>query len=187
MADKENKDLTSKEVNKNTEMPNSPETPSMEEKLKEAAGNITKAHASHRERNSELVKRRLKAEKESKARIEEAEKRREATEKHAQQVAERKIAEFDYAQNYRKKLLKEREEAMAAAKQRKAEAREEAIREAKEARDQSVASYLEMERKEAQERSDRADALVTSVTKREIIDENGNKVLVDRFPQKPYR
>ena len=185
MADKENKDLTSKEVNKNTEMPNSPETPSMEEKLKEAAGNITKAHASHRERNSELVKRRLKAEKESKARIEEAEKRREATEKHAQQVAERKIAEFDYAQNYRKKLLKEREEAMAAAKQRKAEAREEAIREAKEARDQSVASYLEMERKEAQERSDRADALVTSVTKREIIDENGNKVLVDRFPQKP--
>ncbi len=184
MADKEKKNLTSQEVKENTEMPNSPETASMEDKLKAAAGNITKAHASHRERNSELVKRRLKAEKESKARIEEAEKRREATEKHAQQVAEKKIAEFDYAQNYRKKLLKEREEAMTAAKQRKAEAREEAIREAKEARDQSVASYLEMERKEAQERSDRADALVTSVTKREIIDENGNKVLVDRFPSK---
>lgn len=183
MADKEKKAKASQDAEKNLNTPNSPETTSMEEKLKAAAGKITKAHASHRERNSELVKRRVKAEKESKARIEEAEKRREANEKHAQKVAEKKIAEFDYAQNYRKKLLKEREEAMSAAKQKKAFEREEAIREAKEARDQSVASYLEMERQEAKERGDRADALVTSVTKREIIDENGNKVLVDRFPQ----
>lgn len=183
MADKKKKSATSKEVKENTNLPNSPETLSMEEKLKAAAGNITKAHASSRERNSELVKRRIKAEKESKARLEEAERRREANEKYAQQVADKKIAEFDYAQNYRKKLLKEREEAMSAAKQRKAEEREAAIREAKEARDQSVASYLEMERQEARERSERADALVNSVTKREVVDEDGNTVLVDRFPR----
>lgn len=181
MAEKKKKTAASEEAKVNN-LPQSPETPSMEEKLKAAAGNITKAHASSRERNSENVKRRMKAEKESKARLEEAEKRREANERYAQQVADKKIAEFDYAQNYRKKLLKEREEAMSAAKQKRAQERQEAIREAKEARDQSVASYLEMERQDARERSERADALLNSVTKREVVDENGNTVLVDRFP-----
>lgn len=181
MADKKKKSAAEEAMDK-SKMPDSPETPSMEEKLKAAAGNITKAHADSRERNSELVKRRLKAEKESKARLEEAEKRREANEKYAQQVADKKIAEFDYAQNYRKKLLKEREEAMSAAKQKRAEEREAAVREAKEAREQSVASYLEMERQEARERSERADALVNSVTKRGAVDEDENKVPVDKLP-----
>ena len=181
MAEKKKKAAASEEAKVNN-LPQSPETPSMEEKLKAAAGNITKAHASSRERNSENVKRRMKAEKESKARLEEAEKRREANERYAQQVADKKIAEFDYAQNYRKKLLKEREEAMSAAKQKRAQEREEALREAKEAREQSVASYLEMERQDARERSERADALLNSVTKREVVDEDGNTVLVDRFP-----
>ncbi len=157
---------------------------SMDEKLKAAAGSITKAHADHRARNSELVKRRIKAEKETAARIAEAEKRKAENEKAAQKVADEKIAAFDYAQNYRKKLLKEREAAVSAAKQRDAEAREAALKEAKEAKEQTVASFIEMERQEARERSERAEALVNSVTKREIIDENGNKVLVDRFPDK---
>ena len=95
---------------------------SMDDKLKAAAGNINKAHADHRARNSELAKRRAKAEKATAARIAEAEKRREQNEKAAQKVADEKIAAFDYAQNYRKKLLKEREMAMSAAKQRDAEA-----------------------------------------------------------------
>ncbi len=157
---------------------------SMDDKLKAAAGNINKAHADHRARNSELAKRRAKAKKETAARIAEAEKRREQNEKAAQKVADEKIAAFDYAQNYRKKLLKEREAAMSAAKQRDAEAREAAMREAKEAKEQEIASLVETERQEARERNERAEALLNSVTKREIIDENGNKVLVDRFPQK---
>ena len=155
---------------------------SMDEKLRAAAGNITKAHANHRARNSELVKRRIKAEKETAARIAEAEKRKAENEKAAQKVADERLAAFDYAQNYRKKLLKEREAAASAAKQRDAEAREAAMREAKEAKEQTVASFIEMERQEARERSERAEALVNSVTKREIVDEDGNKVLVDRFP-----
>ncbi len=182
MADNKKKSASAEEAKDKVNMPNSPETPSMEEKLKAAAGNINKANASSKERNSELAKRRAQAEKESKARLEEAEKRREANEKYAQQVAEKKIAEFDYAQNYRKKLLKEREAAMSAAKQKRAEDREAAVREAREAREQSVASYLEMERQEARERSERADALVNSVTKREAVDEDESKNPVDNFP-----
>ena len=156
---------------------------SMDEKLKAAAGSITKAHADNRARNSEQEKRRAKAEKEAAQRIADAEKRREENEKAAQKVADEKIAAFEYAQNYRKKLLKERELAMSAAKQREAQAREEAMREAKEAKEKDVASLIEMERQEARERSERAEALVNSVTKREITDDEGNKVLVDRFPQ----
>ena len=167
----------------NAQMTPENDNPSMSDKLAAASGSITKAHAEHRARNSELVKRRIKAEKETAARIAEAEKRREQNEKAAQKVADEKIAAFDYAQNYRKKLLKEREAAVSAAKQREAEAREAAIREAREAKEETVAAFIEEERREARERSERAQALLDSVTKREIIDENGNKVLVDRFPK----
>ncbi len=167
----------------NAQTPPESESLSMNDKLAAAAGSITKAHADHRARNSELVKRRIKAEKETAARIAEAEKRREQNEKAAQKVADEKIAAFDYAQNYRKKLLKEREAAISAAKQREVEAREAAIREAKEAKEETVAAFIEEERREARERGERAQALLDSVTKREIIDENGNKVLVDRFPK----
>ena len=165
MADKE-KNLPENEQ-LNNQVSSNQETPSYEDKLKEAAESITKAHAESRARNSERVKQRIKAEKETNARVAEAEKRREENEKYAQKIAEKKIAEFDYAQNYRKKLLKEREEALSAAKQKRMEEREAALKEAREAKEQTVANFVEMEREEARQRNERADALLNSITKKD--------------------
>ena len=165
MADKKNKQPENEKLN--NQVSSEQENMSREDQLREAAENITKAHAESRARNSERVKQRIKAEKETNARLAEAEKRREENEKYAKKIAEKKIAEFDYAQNYRKKLLKEREEALSAAKQKRLEEREAVLKEAREAKEQTVANFIEMERREAEERNARADALLKSIAQRE--------------------
>ena len=109
-----------------------------------------------------------------------AEKKRLAEQKQAKLLAEQKQAELDYAENYRRKLLKERKRAEAQRKAREKEARERAEAMANEARAKAVNEILERERAEAQARSERATALLNRVTKCAVYDEDGNLKLVDR-------
>ena len=150
------------------------------DKLKAARGNINRAGADARARRSESERNQKKSESEAKARLEEAEKKLLEDEKRAQMVAEQKLAALDYAQNYRKKLLKDRQKAVSAAKLREKEAREAEEALAREAKAKEIAELLEKERSEARARGDRATELLNRVTKCAIVDENGNLRIIDK-------
>ena len=149
--------------------------------LKEAAGNIQKASADARTRRSEQEKTNRSSEAEAQERIEEIEKKHQEDERLAQIVAEQKLAALDYAQNYRKKLMKDRQKALSAAKLREREEKEAEAARVREEKAKEIAEMLEKERGEAHERGEKATALLNRVTKCAIIDENGNLRLVDRM------
>ncbi len=113
-------------------------------------------------------------------RASEEEKKRLAEQKQARLAAEQKQAELEYAENYRRKLLKDRKRAEAQRKAMEREARERAEAMASEARAKAVNEILERERAEAQARSERATALLNRVTKCAVYDDEGNLKLVDR-------
>ncbi len=151
------------------------------EKLKAAAGNIRRAGADARARKSEQEKDRKQSEAEAQARLEEAEKKLKADEERARLVAEQKLAALDYAQNYRKKLQKDRQKAMSAAKAREKAEREAEEAKAREERAKEIAALLEKEREEARERGEKATELLNRVTKCAVVDENGNLRMVDKM------
>ena len=150
------------------------------DKLKEAAGNIKRANADARARKSEQERNQKQSEAEAQARIEEAERKLQEDERMAQLVAEQKLAALDYAQNYRKKLMKDRQKAMSAAKLREKQEREAEEARAREEKAKEIAALLEKEREEARERGEKATALLNRVTKCAVVDENGNLRLVDK-------
>ncbi len=151
------------------------------DKLKEAAGNIQKASADARTRRSEQEKTNKTAEAEAQERIEEIEKKHQEDERLAQIVAEQKLAALDYAQNYRKKLMKDRQKAVSAAKLREKQEKEAEAARVREEKAKEIAEQLEKERDEAHERGEKATALLNRVTKCAIVDENGNLRMVDRM------
>lgn len=150
------------------------------DKLKAARGNINRAGADARARRSESERNQKKSESEAKARLEETEKKLLEDEKRAQMIAEQKLAALDYAQNYRKKLMKDRQKAMSAAKLREKEEREAREAVAREAKAKEIAELLEKERSEARARGDRATELLNRVTKCAVVDENGNLRIIDK-------
>ena len=153
---------------------------SISEKLKAAEGNINRVTADAKARKSEQAKSQKRSESEAKARLEEAERRRLEDERAARLVAEQKLAAFEYAENYRKKLQRDKQRSISAAKQRAKEEREaEAARERK-AREAEIAAVLENERREARERGKRATDLLSRVTKLAVVDGDGNLRIVDK-------
>lgn len=151
------------------------------EKLKNAAGNIRRAGAGARTRKSESEKSRKQTEAEAQARLEEAERKLKEDEERARLVAEQKLAALDYAQNYRKKLQKDRQKAMSAAKAREKAEREAAEAAAREQRAKEIAELLEKERNEAKERGEKSSELLNRVTKRAVVDESGKVRMVDKI------
>ena len=151
------------------------------EKLKNAAGNIRRAGAGARSRRSESEKSKKRSEAEAQARLEETEKKLKDDEERARLVAEQKLAALDYAHNYRKKLQKDRQKAMSAAKAREKAEREAEEALAKEQRAKEIADLLEKERIEARERGEKATELLNRVTKCAVVDENGNLRMVDKI------
>ena len=151
------------------------------EKLKNAAGNIRRAGAGARTRKSESEKSRKQSEAEAQARIDAAEKKLKEDEERARLVAEQKMAALEYAQNYRKKLQKDRQKAMSAAKAREKAEREAEEAAAREQRAKEIAELLEKERNEARERGEKASELLNRVTKCAVVDENGNLRMVDKI------
>ncbi|MBQ8879941.1 MAG: hypothetical protein IJY69_03770 [Clostridia bacterium] len=153
----------------------------IESKLKAAAGNIKRAKAEARARKSEQEKSQKQAEEDAQARLEEAEKRLQEEERIAQLVAEQKMAALDYAQNYRKKILKDRERSLSQAKLREKQEREEAEARIREEKAKEIAALLEKEREEARARGDKATALLNRVTKCAVVDDDGNLRMVDKL------
>lgn len=167
MADDKKPNRNSKEAEVDKKESYSAPVNGIEDKLRLANDGLTRADENAKAREAEQANRRKEAKKEDKARIAEAEKARRANEKEAKRIAEAKLAEFDYAQNYRKKLAREREKAASEAKIREAENRAAEARRAKEIEDARIAEILERDRQEAKERNDRADALLKSILKRD--------------------
>ncbi len=150
------------------------------DKLLEAKDNIARANADARARRNEQEKIQKKTDEEAKARIEEVEKQHEEEEKRARIVAEQKLAALDYAENYRQKLLKDKQKTLNAAKMQEKAEREAAEAATREARAREIAEQLEREREEARARGNRATELLNRVTKCAVVDENGNLRIIDK-------
>lgn len=131
-----------------------------EQKLSMASEKVVRAREDSLRRIEERVKSLEESELEAKQRSEEMKKSRAEAEKQAKLVVERKLAEFSYAENYRKKLLKDKEKNISASKarelQRKADAQEKARLES----ERQIAELLEGERREAEERRARTEAML---------------------------
>ena len=139
----------------------------IEDKLRNAGGNITRAEDNSKARDNELAKKRKEDAKEARAKLAEQEKQKRAAEKEARKAAEAKLAEFEYAESLRKKMQKEKAKADAENKLREKEAKEAERRAAEEASAKRIAEILENERNDAQRRSERADALLKRVNSRD--------------------
>ncbi len=153
---------------------------SISEKLKAAEGNINRAALDAKVRKNEQEKSLKRTESEAKARLEESERARLESERAARLVAEQKMAAFEYAENYRKKLMRDKQRTVSAAKQRAMEEKAAAEAEQKRAREAEIAAILEKERNEARERGNRATALLNRVTKLAVVDGDGNLRIVDK-------
>ena len=132
----------------------------LSEKLKAAAGNINRANSSVIARQTENDLNRKRAEREARARLREEEKQRAESEKQARRAEEQRLAEFEYAENYRKKLIREQKRALEEQKLQRQQEREarEAIE--REERAREIAEALEAERAEARERTERATEIL---------------------------
>lgn len=150
------------------------------DKLKAAAGNINRVNADAEARKAAKEQLQKQAAEEAKARREEAKKKRQEEEKQSKMVAEQKLAAFHYAENYRKKLLKDKEKMMSAAKLRELAARQEAEAAAREEKAKEISAVREREFEEAKKRSERATALLNRVTKCAVVDADGNVRMVNR-------
>ncbi len=130
------------------------------ERLKAAEGSIDRHNEDVRARKTEQEKNREKAEIENKNRIEQEERAREERAKQARLVAEQKLAAYEYAHNYRKKLKKDKERAKSQAKIRQEEERAAAKEKAREAEALEIEKALAEERADAEARNERVTALL---------------------------
>ncbi len=127
-------------------------------KLNAAQELMSKLDEASKAKKEEQAKQRKQASAEAKKRDAETQKQRQDAERQAKVVAERKLAEFSYAENYRKKLIKDNEKHISASKQKELDKKAAAAARELEERNRMIAEMLEAERLEAQERAARADA-----------------------------
>ncbi len=146
----------------------------IEDKLRDAAGNISKAADDSKLRDDELAKRRKEEAKAKRAEAAEAEKQRRAAEKELRKQTEARLAELEYAESYRKKLQKEKKKADEERKLREKEAQEAERKAVEEATAKRIAEILEAERNDARRRSERAEALLSRVKKLNSPEEDGD-------------
>ncbi len=151
-------------------------TVTIEDKLKEAIENLKRVNAEAKARKLEQEKSLRRSEEEAASRAEEAEKKRAEEDALAKTIAEQKLAAFAYAENYRKKLQRER--SRAAEEQRLLEKQEREAR-LREERERAIEEHLEGEKLEAQKRSDRASALLERVTKFAKVGNDGRLSVVE--------
>ena len=130
-------------------------------RLEAASGNIERVSADTIARQTEQKKNLKKSASDARARVRGSEKQLAADNRRRNEEAAKRLAELEYAEDYRKKLQRDRRRAMAEAK----EAREAAEAKAREERAQQIAEILEKERREARERSERAEALLMKLAR----------------------
>ena len=146
---------------------------SLTDRLNLAAERMASVSSEAQEKRAEQARLLKNAEAEAARRREEATAARLEAEKQAKTVADRKLMEYSYAENYRKKLLKDKQSTISAARakdiQKKADA--EARRRAE--LEEQIAALIESEKREAEERRARQDAaLERARAAREILEEN---------------
>ena len=130
-------------------------------RLQAAEDSIDRVRAVADVRKSEQEKNLKKAKSDSRARARGSEKQRKEDERRADLETQQRLAELEYAEDYRKKLQRERRKAEA----EKREARIAAEEAARAARSAEIAELLEKERREARERSERREALLNRVAR----------------------
>lgn len=139
------------------------ENGSVEDKLRGAIELIGRVSTEANERKSEQEKNAKRYEEEAKLRIQENKLRRANDERQARLVAEQRLEALTYAENYRKKMVRDQLKSASAKKaladQKKAE--EEAR--VREERAKELAEMIEREKKEAMERTARANALLEKI------------------------
>lgn len=140
---------------------NAADTAELSARLQAATGNIERVSADTLARQTEQKKNERKSASDAKARAKGSEKQRREDDARRDIEAANRIAELEYAEDYRKKLQRERRRALAEAK----EVREAAEAKAREQRAKEVAEILESERREAMERGNRADALLDKLAR----------------------
>ena len=130
-------------------------------RLQAAEDSIDRVRAVADVRKSEQEKNLKKAKSDSRARARGSEKQRKEDERRVDLETQQRLAELEYAEDYRKKLQRERRKAEA----EKREARIAAEEAARAARSAEIAELLEKERREARERSERREALLNRVAR----------------------
>ncbi len=137
----------------------------LEEKLALASERVALASDGATERLLEHEKKQQAAQSEAKRRDDEMKKSRLDAEKEAKNVVERKLMEFSYAENYRKKLLKDKERHISPSKAKELQRKAEAAARAREEQERQIAELIENEKKEAEERRARSDAALARLAK----------------------
>lgn len=130
------------------------------EKLSMASEMVVRTREDSLRRIEERAKSFADSENEAKRRSEEMKKSREAAEKQAKSVVERKLAELSYAENYRKKLLKDKENSISASRARELERRAAAQQKARLDAERQIAELIESEKQEARERRAKTEAML---------------------------
>ncbi len=139
-------------------------TTDIEDKLRAASDNVSRANADARARRTEQERSQKRSESDAKARLAQTEKKHMEDERAAAIANEQRLAALEYAENYRQKLLKNQRKAVAAQLKKEREERAAAEARAREAKAQEIAAALERERAEAKARHERANELLAKVT-----------------------
>lgn len=125
-------------------------------RLEAATGNIDRVSQDTVARRTEQKENMKRSARDARARARGSEKQRIADEARAGEITRQRIAELEYAEDYRKKLQKERNRN----KEELRRAREAAVLEARAERSKEIQAQLEEERGIAMERAARAEALL---------------------------
>ena len=152
MADKK-----SVSINAENEAQNAPAV-SLEDKLNLAAERMTRVTSGNQDKKAEQARLLKEAEEDAARRRKEADAARKEAEKQAKTVADRKLAEYTYAENYRKKLIKDKENNISAAKARDMQKKADAEARRRAEVEREINELLEAEMREAEERRARQDA-----------------------------
>ncbi|MBR5242284.1 MAG: hypothetical protein IKV20_04010, partial [Clostridia bacterium] len=152
MADKK-----SVSINAENEAQNAPAV-SLEDKLNLAAERMTRVTSGNQDKKAEQARLLKEAEEDAARRRKEADAARKEAEKQAKTVADRKLAEYTYAENYRKKLIKDKENNISAAKARDMQKKADAEARRRAEVEREINELLEAEKREAEERRARQDA-----------------------------
>ena len=131
---------------------------SLTDKLNQAAERMTRVTSGNQDKKAEQARLLKEAEAEAARRRKEADAARKEAEKQAKTVADRKLAEYAYAENYRKKLLKDKESNISAAKARDMQKKADAEARRRAEIEKDINDLLEAEMREAEERRARQDA-----------------------------
>ena len=152
MADKKNIP-----INAEKEAQNTPAV-SLADKLNLAAERMTRVTSGNQDKKAEQARLLKEAEAEAARKRVEADAARLAAEKQAKTVADRKLAEYTYAENYRKKLIKDKEKNISASKARDMQKKADAEARRRAELEKEINELIDSEKREAEERRARQDA-----------------------------